>query len=375
MSSANIIQARQARLAASIQDAGLNGLILNPGPSLVYLTGLHFHLSERPVVVIFIPGGDHVVVLPELETAKVQDLSYPLQAFPYGEDPTTWVQAFAQAARAAHLDSGKLGVEPRGLRFLELQLLEQALPQAEFVSAEGVIAFLRMVKDEVEINCMQQAADIAQQALEATLPIIKVGVTEVEISAALTLQLLRHGSNPNLPTFPIVSGGPNSANPHAHPSDRPLSPGDLLVIDYGANVDGYFSDITRTFAIGEVEPEYRQIAEIVLQANKAGREAVKPGVTAGSVDAAAREVIEQAGYGKYFFHRTGHGLGLEVHEDPYIRAGSPLLLEPGMTFTVEPGIYLPGRNGVRIEDDVLVTPQGVHSFSSLPRGLVTLPLA
>jgi Xaa-Pro dipeptidase len=164
-----------------------------------------------------------------------------------------------------------------------------------------------------------------------------------------------------------VSSGPNSANPHAVPSDRKLSPGDLLVIDWGASYQGYFSDITRTFAIGSQDPEYAHIGNIVLDANIAGRESAHPGIPAETVDQAARSVIESAGYGKYFTHRTGHGLGMEGHEDPYIRAGNLLTLEQGMTFTIEPGIYLPGRNGVRIEDDVVITPSGSECLTSLPR--------
>ncbi len=368
----NIIQSRQAKLAKILPGANLDALVLNPGPSLTYLTGLHFHLSERPVVVIFTPDKSPVIVLPELETAKVRNLPYPMTAFPYGEDPTSWQDAFQQAIQTAGVQKGKIGVEPRALRVLELRLLEQAAQRAEFVAAEASVAALRMYKDAPEIAAMRAAVDVAQRALRATFPKIKIGVTEREIAAELSLQLLRHGSDPRLPFFPIVSGGPNGANPHAVPSERSLASGDLLVIDYGANIDGYFSDITRTFAIGEVEPEFAHIAKIVLDANTAGRAAVRPGVTAGEVDRAARAVIAEAGYAQYFTHRTGHGLGLDGHEEPYIRGDSDLTLEVGMTFTIEPGIYLPDRAGVRIEDDVVVTPDGVESLTTLPRELITL---
>lgn len=369
-----LFPARQAKLITAIQAAGFSAMALNPGPSLTYLTGLTFHLSERPVIVVISPYQPLTIILPELESAKVENIPYPLQAFPYGEDPTTWPQVFSQALQPYNRKGIGVGVEPRGLRFLELRLLQAALPQASFVDAEQVIASLRRIKDQAEINAMQRAADIAQQALQATLPIIKVGVTETEIAAELFMQLVQHGSDTINPFSPIVSGGPNSANPHASPSNRPLSPGDLLVIDYGAYVDGYFSDITRTFAIENVAPQYHQIATIVHRANQAARKAVKPGATADHVDHTARDIIESAGYGPYFFHRTGHGLGLEVHEEPYIRQGNDLQLEPGMTFTIEPGIYLPGENGVRIEDNVLVTQAGVHTFTTLPRELITLPL-
>lgn len=374
MTSNPVYKTRQTKLQKALQESNYNALILNPSPSLIYLTGLHFHLSERPVLLAFLPEGENVIILPELETAKVLDLDVPLKPFTYPEDPATWQGIFKTALEHTGLHHGKVGIEPLSLRYLELNLLQNALPSIDFIPADDLIAFLRMIKDESEIAHMQQAVAIAQDALNATLPMIKPGVTEETIARDLSIQLIKHGSNPHLPFFPIVSGGPNSANPHAAPSDRPLRPGDLLVIDYGANVEGYVSDITRTFAIGQVDSKYYQIAQIVLDANQAGRAAVKPGVTAASVDDAARAVIASAGYSEYFTHRTGHGIGLEGHEPPYIRAGNDLLLEPGMAFTVEPGIYLPKENGVRIEDNIIVTSDGAHTLTTLPRELITLPL-
>jgi Xaa-Pro dipeptidase len=171
---------------------------------------------------------------------------------------------------------------------------------------------------------------------------------------------------------PIVVAGPNAASPHATPSDRPIGAGETIVVDCGATVGGYVADITRTFAIGALEPELARVYEAVRVANEAGRAAAGPGVPAEEVDRAARAVIEEAGYGEYFFHRTGHGLGLEVHEPPYIVAGNERSLEPGMTFTVEPGVYLPGRGGVRIEDDVVVTSGGAESMTIFSRELAVL---
>lgn len=368
----SVLQTRQKKLIETLQQNGPRAIAINPSPSLHYLTGLHFHFSERPVVVFFSAQNDPVIVLPELEAAKLQEVQYPLHSFTYGEDPTQWSQVFAQALQAAGLEKAQIGAESRALRLLELRLLQEAAPEATVLPADEVIATLRMYKDESEIAAMQQAAQIAQEALQATLPAVKIGVTEKEIAAELSMQLLRHGSNPQLPFFPIVSGGPNSANPHAAPSERKLQAGDLLVIDWGANVDGYFSDITRTFAIGEVDTEFRRIAEIVLAANQAAHATARPSVPAAAVDRAAREVIASAGYGKYFTHRTGHGLGLEGHEEPYIRGDNQMPLEPGMSFTIEPGIYLTNRNGVRIEDDVVITTDGCQSLTDLPRALITL---
>jgi len=363
---------RQAKLSTVLDSNGLDSLILNAGPSLTYLTGLHFHLSERPVLVFFIPNRTPIIVLPELEKEKIKNLPFELEAFPYGEDPQQWSGVFKQAFLATEL-SGKLnGVEPRQLRLLEFRLLLNATNIQDFVPAEDCVSKLRMFKEEIELTAMRKAAQIAEQALTATLPYVKIGLSEHELAAELTLQLFRAGCDPQLAFSPIVSSGPNSANPHATPSDRTLTSGDLLVIDWGASYEGYASDITRTFAIGKMEPEFIQICTVVQEANSAGRKAAKPGITVGNVDNAARDVIETAGYGKYFTHRTGHGLGMEGHEEPYIRAGNLMLLEPGMTFTIEPGIYLPGRNGVRIEDDVVITDTGSDCLTSLPREVVQL---
>jgi Xaa-Pro dipeptidase len=361
---------RMSRLALGIQTSGLHALALNPGQSLTYLTGLHFHLSERPVLALFVPHMPPVLVIPELEAAKARHLPYAVQVFAYGEEPTRWQAVFQQACLAAGLQPGRgVGYEPRSMRMLEYELLAQAVPGCKFQAAESVVAELRVRKDSGEIEDMRKAVRIAQEALEATLPAIKIGASEREIASELTLQVLRRGSDPTLPFAPIIAAGPNSANPHATPTDRSLQEGDLLVIDWGAAYNGYFSDLTRTFAVGKVDEELQRIATIVLEANTAGRRAAGPEVLASSIDNAARQVIESSGYGRYFTHRTGHGLGMESHEEPYIRSDNALPLAPGMTFTVEPGIYLPDRNGVRIEDDMLVTESGAESLSDLPREL------
>jgi len=363
---------RQRRLSQILSAEGLDFLALNPGPSMAYLTGLSFHLMERPVVVLFSTKSMPVIILPELEAQKLKNLPFQINAFLYGENPDDWPGVFQEAIQTTKLDGQTVGVEPGRLRFLELRLLEEAATRAIFVSAEGILESLRMRKDTMEIAAMRQAVLIAQTALERTIPKIKIGMTEQAVAAELIVQLFQGGADPELPFAPIVSGGPNGANPHATPSDRPLQNGDLLVIDWGASHNGYVADLTRTFALGEVESEFQRIAEVVLEANTAGRMASRPGVPAETVDQAARKVIENAGYGKYFIHRTGHGIGMEGHEAPYIRQGNCLILEPGMAFTVEPGIYLPGRGGVRIEDNIVITENGAECLSDLPRQLRVL---
>jgi Xaa-Pro dipeptidase len=361
--------ARLERLHTALAQAGLDAVALNPGPTLTYLTGLKFHLMERPVVLLVARGKEPAIVLPELEMPKVGLFPYKVDAFAYPENPSEWDAVFRKAVQSLGLDGKKIGVEPRGLRLLEFRHVRLGAPEADFPDATEALASLRLRKDESEVEAMRRAVRIAQDALEATLPFIKIGVTEKEIAAELTVQLLKHGSESELPFPPIVSAGPNSANPHASPSDRKLQRGDLLVVDWGATVDGYISDLTRTFAVGEVEPEFRKIAELVLAANEAGRRAGRPGVPCANVDKAARNLIDKAGYGVYFTHRTGHGIGMEGHEEPYMRGDNMQMLYPGMTYTVEPGIYLPDRGGVRIEDNVVVTKEGVDVLSDMPREL------
>ena len=360
-------QPRFDKLNDSLRTSGLDAVILNPGPTLTHLTGLHFHLMERPVVLLFAKNQTPAIVLPELELQKVASLPYELQVFAYTENPSEWGNVFRRATQTLGLDGKRIGVEPRQLRLLEFRYVKDGAPEADYPDASDVLSGLRLRKEKSEVEAMRRAVKIAQNALEATIPLIKIGMTEKELSSELVTQLLKSGSGPEMPFAPIVSGGPNGANPHASPSDRKLQAGDLLVVDWGATSGGYISDLTRTLAVGDVEDEYKKIHKVVQEANAAGRDAGKPGVPCANVDKAARDVIEKAGYGIYFTHRTGHGIGMEGHEDPYMRGDNMQLLEPGMAFTVEPGIYLPGRNGVRIEDNVVITETGADVLSDMPR--------
>jgi Xaa-Pro dipeptidase len=347
----------------------LEALALVPGPNLYYVTGLSFHLSERPILAILKTDGARAIVLPVLEAAKVTPAD-GLEVFPYTDEqgPGT---ALRKACDALGLGESRLGAEGLRLRLLEVQLLERHASGCRLVTAEDVLGDLRMRKEEHELGRMRSAVSATQEALAAFTDLIEVGATETELASILRMELLRAGGD-EIAFSPIVVAGPNAALPHATPGERPVGPGDCLIVDCGASVGGYIADITRTFVVGEPDPELTDIYSVVQAANRAGRAAVRPDVPAEEIDRAARQVIEDAGYGEYFIHRTGHGIGLEVHEPPYIVAGNRELLEPGMTFTVEPGIYLPGRGGVRIEDDVLVTLDGGETLSTFPRELMRL---
>ena len=368
----SVFDVRRARLRELLEGSGLQAVALMPGPSLFYLTGFLFHLMERPILGFFTVEGRAGLLAPELERPRVED-RFPGALFFYGEDPHTWADTVHQALKALGLTRARVGVEPTRMRVLELRLLETAAPRATWEDASPVLARLRMRKDEGEIRAMERAVAVAEAALQALRPFLRPGVTEQDAAAELYLQLIRHGSEPELPFPPIVASGPNSANPHAMPTARALRPGDLVLIDWGARVEGYVSDLTRMFVLGEPRPEWLRWARLVEEAQAAACAAARPGVPAGAVDRAARRVFEEAGYAAYFIHRTGHGLGLEAHEPPYLFAENKQLLEPGMTFTIEPGLYFPGQGGVRIEDDVVLTERGCRMLSTLPRGLTMLP--
>lgn len=364
---------RIEKIKQQLQKNDLHAVVINPGPSLTYLTGLNFHLSERPTVLIVKPK-ENSIVLPRLESLKLNDSSIELTPYLYGDDPSEWQSVFSAAVSGSKLTNSRIGVEPTQMRYLELQYLQAANGSNQFVSAANIFANLRVSKDDEEIASIRKAAVIAQEALTDTLKSLKLGMTEVEIAAVLTIQLLKHGSQPELPFQPIVASGPNSANPHAAPTDRKLQAGDFLLFDYGARFNGYCSDITRTFGIGHLSSDQIRVYETVLAANNAGRIASKTGVSAESVDKAARAVTEKAGLAEFFTHRTGHGLGMETHEAPYIYTGNPQILEDGMVHTVEPGLYLPELGGVRIEDDMVVRPDASESLTDFPRDLSVLEL-
>ncbi|HNW95536.1 MAG TPA: Xaa-Pro peptidase family protein [Anaerolineaceae bacterium] len=363
---------RLQRFLDLMRQHNIDAAAINPGPTFTYLTGMQMHLMERPTVLLVARSGAAALVLPQLEQLKLAGARLELKPCLYPDNPATWQEAFSDAFRGLGLRKGRLALEPRGMRYLELTFLQSAAPECELVDGSLVFENLRLLKNQSELDKMQQAAQIAQKALLETLKTVRPGQTEKQIAAELVIALYRAGSDIELPFQPIVSSGENSANPHASPGERTLREGDLLLFDWGASVDGYFSDITRTFMVGKVDAELERIGAVVRDANAAGRAAARPGVPASAVDTAARGVITDAGFGEYFTHRTGHGLGMEAHEAPYIRGDNTILLDPGMVFTVEPGIYLPGLGGVRIEDDMVISQDDAYSLTNLPRDLLLL---
>jgi Xaa-Pro dipeptidase len=361
---------RLDRLYRALEIAGLPALALVPGPNLRYLTGLAMHPSERLTLAV-LRQGRGVLVLPALEVPRAREfLSIDLELLPWTDEQGP-EDALQKLRGLLALSGERIGVEERAMRLLEWNALQRAFPLRLAEPADAILAELRMTKDGAELDAMRRAARALERGLEATLERLRPGMTERQVARAWQWATAELGVD-GVGEEPIVVAGPRGASPHNVPSDRPIGHGELVTLDWVVSVNGYYADITRTVAVGEPGPERRRIYELVLQANEAGRAAVRPGVPAEAVDQAARAVIAAGGYGPYFLHRTGHGLGLEVHEPPYIVKGNALPLAAGMTFTVEPGIYVEGLGGVRIEDDVVVTEAGGEGLTTMGRELVVL---
>lgn len=355
------------RVCQALRTADVSALAVVPGANLLYLLGLTMHSSERLAIAFITQSGDVRMVLPALEQPRAAaEAQTAIQFYPW-HDAEGYAQALGQCLEDLHLQ-GQLGVEYTTMRVMELRAIEQ-LGEVETIDATELIAGLRMTKDAAELDAMRAAVRAVEAGLRAAIDAIQPGVTEREIAEVWERTMREAGSQgPSFTT--IVASGPNSANPHYTTGDRQLQPGDLIVLDGGARIGGYVSDITRTVALGEPTDEARKIYETVLAANRAGVAASKPGANGAAIDGAARQVIEDAGYGHYFIHRTGHGLGMEIHEPPYIHATSTAPLEAGTTFTVEPGVYVAGLGGVRIEDDVVLTENGAECLTSFDRELI-----
>ncbi len=355
------------KLRKLMSEKSLSALVVVPGPNMSYLTGSKFHLSERPTVLI-LEQERATFILPELESSKVSNLEIDLITYNDETGPDPAFIKFSNNSRFA-----EVGIESRTIRHIELDLLQKTEISKDFVDAIDIFAKLRMSKSDQEKKMMMNAVDIAQKSLESIMDKIRPGVTEKEFASELVIQLLKNGSESELPFSPIVASGVNAANPHHFPVDKEFEKGDLIIIDWGANYEGYFSDITRTFAIGnDIDARLLKAYEAVRAASSSARKLAKSGVEAGALDKAAREVIDKAGFGEYFTHRTGHGLGLEIHEEPYIKPNNKFVLEKGMTFTIEPGIYIPNLGGIRIEDDIYLDDEEEISLTTLARELISL---
>ena len=362
------VAARLERARAAARRAGVDALVVTPGPDLQYLTGVVKHSHERLSALLLPAQGEPAFVVPTLERPGLDGSAVEAM------DVLTWTDGVDPHALAA----SRLNASPRAdvrrvavasdMPALHVLGLRDALPGATLELATPILRQLRMRKDAEEIASLRKAG-AAIDDVHARVPGWLVpGRTEAEVGADITRAIVETGHAEA--AFVIVGSGPNGASPHHEVSDRVLCTGDVVVVDIGGPLpDGYNSDSTRTYVVGEPDAEVREVYAVLRRAQAAAVDAVRPGATAASIDEAARAIIRDAGYGEYFVHRTGHGIGLEVHEEPYIVDGNDLPLEPGMAFSVEPGIYFPGRWGARIEDIVVVTESGCEPVNRRPHDL------
>jgi Xaa-Pro dipeptidase len=355
---------RVRRLQERLRLRNLTAVILTPGPSLRYFAGWDAHASERLLMAVYPAEGEPFLFTPAFEADRAREATGIARAFTYRDESGPGA-ALARAFGAWGRGRTRFGADFRHTRLLERAAVDSVCPRADWEDIGPDIAVLRMVKDPEEVAAIERAVALAEAALEVGRRLIRPGVSEREIERAIRRALLEAGTSS--PFGVLVASGPRSAQPHAGPSDRVLAEGDLVWIDMGAEDGGYQADITRTFCVGTPPPDLAAAYRTVLAAQEAARAGGRPGLTCEAVDRLARAVIVEAGLGAYFTHRTGHGLGLEGHEAPFIVDGNADVLLPGMVYTVEPGVYIPGRGGIRIEDDVLVTPDGVRSLTTYRR--------
>ena len=329
--------------------------------SIAYLTGFHAEPHER-LMALAVRAGDATLIVPSLEEEKAIGTAAgaTVVAWRDGEDPYALVaDALAGAAQVA--------VEKDHMTLRSAEVITSRTGASELIDITPDLRRMRLIKSPDEIEKLARAAKVTDDAFVRALARIRAGMTEIEVATLFAAAIAELGGTLSFPS--LVQSGPNSAMPHLEPSGRKLTHGDMLLLDFGSAVEGYKGDSTRMAVLGEPSARQGELHDAVLRGHDAAIAAVKPGNTTGEVDAAARRVIEAAGYGPNFFHRVGHGLGLEAHEDPSLDPGSKTVLEPGMVFTIEPGAYVAGFGGVRIEDDVVVTEDGVRVLTSADRSL------
>lgn len=344
----------------------VDAVALVPGPNFTRMTGRSFHSNERPFVILIPADRPPAAIVPNLELRSFDLVEFEGEVFDW-RDEDGYQRAFERLAR--HFPLRRLAVEGQVMRVFVHHALIAANPRLEILDAEAAISGLRLLKAPDEIEMLREAIRISEAALEETLVRVRTGQTEKEIENLLVQALFRNGADA-LAFDPIVAAGDNSARPHAAARhDYAICPGDALLMDFGARYGGFAADITRTVFVDHVPDQARKVYESVLCANEKGHQITRSGITAHEVDDAVIGVLEASSYPDRIRTKTGHGLGREVHEAPYIMRGNHTVLQPGMVFTIEPGLYDVDSFGVRIEDDILVTQDCCVSLTTFPRDL------
>ena len=355
-----VFAARAGRLAKRLGGEGLDGVVMVPGPNIRYFTGVESFLLERPFVLLFPAHGDPHLVAPELEAGPYRRSPLKIAVYPWtdSEGPSA---AIARAAKDAGFE-GRWAVEGR-TPFGYLRKLTRA-SRTKLEDGDPLLQGLREIKDEAEMRLLRRSATILSKSFREFPGLLKEGMTEADVAKAATDIIYQNGADKV--DDMLVQSGARAADPHSLPSQKKVRKGESVVVDVGSTHGGYYSDITRTFCLGAAT-DVESVYEEVLEAQRQAIVAAKDGAEVGEVDGAARSVLRRAGHGKQFIHRTGHGLGLEIHEAPYIVQDGKERLREGMCFTVEPGVYLTGKLGVRIEDDVLMSAKAGEEITRVPK--------
>ena len=363
------LASRKVRITELMKEKGVKATVLSPSMDMLYTTGFNTFPGERLLVAVFDDSGEVIFIVPRMYEQEVRERAVfdRILSWDDSQDPSDILDALCSEKGYA---GSTVAIEDI-MWFNTFDKIFSSFKQAQFVKASGIVGELRKYKTADEAEKMRKSSELAEKALGKVIPLIKVGMKENEVRDLLEAEMKQQGlTSPSFET--IIGSGSNSALPHYTAGERVLKTGDSIVIDFGGMYRGYCSDMTRTVMLGKASSEYTEVYEAVKEAQQRAVEAVKPGMKASEIDAAARSCITDKGFGEYFIHRTGHGIGMEVHEEPYISDISKAVLEPGMVFSIEPGIYLPGKFGVRIEDLVMVTETGVEVLNKFSKELIEI---
>ncbi|EPD54175.1 hypothetical protein HMPREF1210_00160 [Paenisporosarcina sp. HGH0030] len=361
------------QISSYLKQNNIDAAFITTPDNVFYVSGFHSNPHERLLGVVVFQNAEPLMICPKMEVPDAKAAGWSFDTVGHQDTDNPW-QLLKEAIEKKGITISQLAIEKSHMTVERLEALQELFPQASFARLDDQLNAMRVVKDEKELEILRQAAAYADYAIEVGVSEIAEGKTELEILTAIELAMKKKGIS-HMSFDTMVLSGPKTASPHGKPGDRKIQKGDFVLFDLGVIYKGYCSDITRTVSFGEPSDAQKEVYETVRKAEQDAVDAVKPGVRAMDLDKIARDVITEAGYGEFFTHRLGHGLGISVHEFPSVTGNNEMELIEGMVFTIEPGIYDPNITGVRIEDDVVVTKDGVEVLTKYPKELVIIPTA
>jgi len=358
------------QISTYLKEHNIDAAFITTPDNVFYVSGFRSNPHERLLGVLVFQDADPLMILPQMEVPDAKNAGWNFDVVGHQDTDQPW-QLLKQAIENKKITPSQIAIEKSHMTVERLEAIQELYPDVTFTRLDDQLNSMRVVKDANELAILREAAAYADYAIEVGVSEIAEGKTELEILTAIELALKKKGIS-HMSFDTMVLSGPKTASPHGKPGDRKIQKGDLVLFDLGVIYKGYCSDITRTVAFGEPSTKQKEVYETVRKAEQAAVDAVKPGVKAMELDKIARDIITEAGYGEFFTHRLGHGLGISVHEFPSVTGNNEMELIEGMVFTIEPGIYDPSITGVRIEDDVVVTKDGVEVLTKYPKELVII---